>query len=227
MATPLRVASGGARYIKSLPKSRRQYGTAPMPDFIEPQLAKLVGEPPRGAEWVHEIKFDGPHTGARSAQPMCPQKSECLRLQHQFPEITQACAELPDCIIDGEVCAVDAEGMPSFAQLQRALSDGRTNKLVFFVFDLLWLKGDDKRPYDLETRKEQLGNILSELDIDRIRYVEHITSSGAQMFASACKMKLEGIVSKNGIGHIVPTAAAVGRTSNAVLGKRQSSAVGK
>ena len=117
--------------------------------------------------------------------------------------------------------------MPSFAQLQRALSDGRTNKLVFFVFDLLWLKGDDKRPYDLETRKEQLGNILSELDTDRVRYVEHITSSGAQMFASACKMKLEGIVSKHRDKPYRSDRAAIGRRSNAAQGKRQSSAVGK
>jgi ATP-dependent DNA ligase len=66
MAIPLRVASGStSAYLKSLPKSKRQYGTAPMPDFIEPQLAKLVAEPPKGSDWVHEIKFDSYRMQAR------------------------------------------------------------------------------------------------------------------------------------------------------------------
>ena len=87
MAAPLRVASGGARYIKSLPKSRRQYGTAPMPDFIEPQLAKLVGEPPRGAEWVHEIKFDGYRIQARVQRGQCVLRSRnALDYSTSFPK---------------------------------------------------------------------------------------------------------------------------------------------
>lgn len=198
MATPLRVASGGTRYSKSLPRSRRQYGTAPMPDFIEPQLAKLVSKPPRGADWIHEIKFDGYRIQGRVQNGQCSLRSRnAFDYSQKFREIASACAGLPDCIIDGEVCAVDAGGMPSFAKLQRALSDGRTGKLVYFVFDLMWLEGDDKRPYDLETRKKLLEPIIADLRSDRVRYVEDMTTSGAQLFASACKMKLEGIVSKH------------------------------
>ena len=59
MAAPLRIASGGSSYIKSLSKSRRQYGTAPMPDLVQFQLGQPVDEPPRGPDWVHEMKFDG------------------------------------------------------------------------------------------------------------------------------------------------------------------------
>src|SRR4051812_39589735 len=168
MATPLRVASGQSRYMKSLPKSRRQYGTAPMPDFIEPQLAKLVDEPPRGGEWVHEIKLDGYRIQARAQRRQCVLRSrKALDYSEKFPEITKACTGLPDCILDGEVCAVDSEGMPSFAKLQRALSEARTSKLVYFIFDLMWLNGEDKRPYDLETRKELLEQLVSELGSDR------------------------------------------------------------
>jgi bifunctional non-homologous end joining protein LigD len=188
MGGPLRIASDGSRYIKSLPKSRRQYGTAPMPDFIEPQLAKLVSEPPRGAGWVHEIKFDGYRIQARVEGGKCVLRSRSgLDYSGRFPEITQACADLPNCMIDGEVCALNGEGMPSFAKLQQALSKERTARLVYFVFDVMWLKGEDKRPYDLETRKKLLDGIISELQAERVRYVEHSTVSGAHMFASACK----------------------------------------
>jgi bifunctional non-homologous end joining protein LigD len=155
MATPLRVAPGSARYMKSLPKSRRQYGTAPMPDFIEPQLAKLVSEPPRGPAWVFEIKLDGYRVQARVKNGQCVLRSRSgLDYTSKFPEIAEACADLAHCIIDGKVCAVNKEGMPSFSGLQNAMSKGRTSKLVYFVFDLLWLNWEDKRPLRLRDQKE-------------------------------------------------------------------------
>src|SRR5438067_1942337 len=120
MATPLRVASDGSRYMKSLPKSQRQYGTAPMPDFVEPQLAKLVDEPPRGDKWVHELKYDGYRVQARKHSGKCVLRSRSgLNYSKKFPEIANACANLPDCIIDGEVCALDKNGVPDFAALQK------------------------------------------------------------------------------------------------------------
>src|SRR3954466_7557660 len=97
-ATPLRVGNAPLREV--LPKSRRQYGTAPMPDFIEPQLAKLVDEPPRGADWVHEIKLDGYRIQARVQGGRCVLRSrKGLDYSQKFPEIADACGELPDCII--------------------------------------------------------------------------------------------------------------------------------
>lgn len=199
MATPLRVASGSASaYLRSLPKSNRQYGTAPMPDFVEPQLAKLVDEPPRGEKWVHEIKFDGYRIQARIKAGKCTLRSRKANdYTATLPEIARSCADLPDCIIDGEVCAFDKEGMPSFSGLQRAMKEGRTVKLVYFVFDLLWQGREDKRPYALADRKAALAKLLRDLDSDRIRYVEHLDQSGATMFKSACRMRLEGIVSKD------------------------------
>lgn len=192
------MGTGNARYLKSLPKSKRQYGTAPMPDFIEPQLAKLVSEPPRGPGWVLEIKFDGYRIQARveSGQAKLWSRSG-LDYSDRFPEIGIAVETLPDCIIDGEVCALGKDGLPSFAGLQKALSTGRTASLVFYVFDLLWLKGDDKRSLDQETRKVLLERLLKEHSSPRVHYVEHITTNGAAMLESACRMKLEGIVAKN------------------------------
>src|SRR5690348_3554110 len=107
MATPLRVASGSASaYVKSLPKSRRQYGTAPMPDFIEPQLAKLVSEPPKGSGWLHEIKLDGYRMQARIARRRVEIRSRNGRdWTDRFQEIAIGLESFPDCILDGEICA--------------------------------------------------------------------------------------------------------------------------
>ena len=87
--------------------------------------------------------------------------------------------------------------MPSFALLQAALSEGRSDGLVFFAFDLLVEGKEDFRALPLTTRKERLKALLEEADAgDTIRYVEHFESTGNEVWLSACKMELEGIVSK-------------------------------
>jgi bifunctional non-homologous end joining protein LigD len=168
-----------------------------MPDYIDPQLCTLVDKVPRGDEWVHEIKLDGYRIQAKTLGVNTVLRSrKGLDWTHRFPEIANACNDLPDCIIDGEICAIDEHGMPSFSSLQNALSTKRTGKLVFFVFDLLFLGREDYRPYALETRKKVLAGLLNDLGESRIRYHEHHNSHGATMFKSACELKLEGIVSK-------------------------------
>jgi bifunctional non-homologous end joining protein LigD len=168
-----------------------------MPDFIEPQLAKLVSEPPKGSDWVHEIKFDGYRMQAHIRKGKATLRSrKGLDWTDRFREIVIGLEGLPDCIVDGEICALTPAGMPSFSGLQSALSSGRTSGLVFFLFDCLWLGRDDKRPYDLGTRKSILKKLLEEHENAKLRYVEHMETDGAQMFKSACQLKLEGIVSK-------------------------------
>jgi len=113
--------------------------------------------------------------------------------------IAQAGSALPDCIIDGEVVALDEKKAPSFAALQAALSDGAGARLIYYVFDLLFLKGEDLRALPLLSRKarlEELIGSLSERGRSTLRYVDHIAGGGAEVFASACRMELEGIISK-------------------------------
>ena len=98
-------------------------------------------------------------------------------------------------MIDGEVCALDHNGAPDFAALQAALSDGKTEPLIFFVFDLLFLDGEDLRPLPLSQRKARLGKLLKGANTS-LRYVEHFASGGEAVLQSACRMNLEGIVSK-------------------------------
>lgn len=181
---------------KSVPKSRRQYGAAPMPDFIDPQLCTLVDRTPRTG-WVHEVKFDGYRIQARIAGGETVLRSrKGLDWTHRFPEIAAACNGMPDCIIDGEICATNNKGLPDFVGLQHALSTKKTGQLVFYVFDLMYREREDMRMWPLSTRKTVLERLATDLGENRVHYVEHHDTDGQALFKSACKMKLEGIVSK-------------------------------
>ena len=98
-------------------------------------------------------------------------------------------------IADGEAVALDENGSPDFAGLQAALSSEKTDDLIFFAFDLLFTDGEDLRSAPLNDRKERLKALLGERS-ERIRYVEHFTDGGEAVLRSACRMSLEGIVSK-------------------------------
>jgi bifunctional non-homologous end joining protein LigD len=189
--------SQSLRTARLLPRSKRKYVGQAMLDYIEPQLCTLVDEVPKGEGWAHEIELDGYRMQARvSGVNTVLRSRQGLDWTQRFPEIANSCNELPDCIIDGEICATDEHGIPSFSGLQDALSNKRTGKLIFFVFDLLFLGMEDYRPYALETRKKVLADLLHDLGESRIKYHEHQHSYGATMFKSACELKLAGIVSK-------------------------------
>ena len=83
----------------------------------------------------------------------------------RFREIGQDGEALPDCLIDGEACALDHNGAPDFSSLQAALSDGKTDGLIFFAFDLLFANGEDIRRVPLGERKARLKKIISDTDI--------------------------------------------------------------
>ncbi len=173
-----------AKHVKSLPK------------FIAPQLTRLVEQPPSGANWVHEVKFDGYRLQLRvedGKARLLTRKG--LDWTNRFAAIAKVAGKLPDCIIDGEVCALDHNGAPDFAALQAALSDGKTEPLVFFAFDLLFADGEDLRLLPLLARKARLQKLLARHDL-HLRFVEHFTSGGDAVLLSACRMNLEGIVSK-------------------------------
>jgi bifunctional non-homologous end joining protein LigD len=169
-----------------------------MPEFVEPQLTRLVDEPPVGAIWVHEIKFDGYRMQLRVEKGRAVLRTrKALDWSHRFPEIVAEGRRLPDCVIDGEICALDDAGVPSFSGLQQALSDGRTEELIFFVFDLLFLEGADLRLEPLSVRKEALRRLIEKTKvIPHFRCVEHFATSGATFLESACRANLEGIISK-------------------------------
>ncbi|MBY5370220.1 DNA ligase D [Rhizobium leguminosarum] len=171
-----------------------------LPDFIAPQLCQTLERPPAGTGWIHEIKFDGYRIQMRVLDGEVTLKTrKGLDWTAKYPEIAAAASTLPDAIIDGEICALDDHGAPDFAALQAALSEGKTSELVYFAFDLLYEGGEDLRSLPLVERKARLQSLLSDVGSDpRIRFVEHFETGGDAVLRSACKLSLEGIISKQG-----------------------------
>jgi len=168
-----------------------------LPDFIAPQLARLVQNPPKTGNWVHEVKFDGYRLQMRVEKGRARLRTrKGLDWTAKFPEIAQDGGALPDCIVDGEICAVNDEGATDFGALQMALSDGETGRLVFFLFDCLFAGGRDLRKLPLTARKEILETMLKRVKSRRLRFVPHFTQHGDAMLEAACKMDMEGIISK-------------------------------
>jgi bifunctional non-homologous end joining protein LigD len=169
-----------------------------MPDFIAPQLCKTLTRPPAGEGWIHEIKFDGYRIQMRVENGEVTLKTrKGLDWTAKWPAIVEAASALPDCIIDGEICALDENGAPDFAALQAALSEGKTHELVFFAFDLLFAADEDLRGLPLTMRKTRLEALLVDAGEDPLlRFVEHFETGGDAVLKSACRLSLEGIVSK-------------------------------
>jgi bifunctional non-homologous end joining protein LigD len=178
-------------------KPRRSAGTT---GYIQPQLCELVTEPPDGRQWVHEPKLDGyrMQMHVRGGKTIFYSRNG-LDWTGRFPEIAKACEALDDCIIDGEVCAVDKDGLPSFAGLTDALTAKKTAGLVYYVFDIMESGGVIIMPETLRERKALLKKVIKILkgsDRKKLAYVDHKSGDGKAMRKAACEMKLEGIVSK-------------------------------
>ncbi len=179
---------------------RSRKSAAKVPDFIEPELCKLVEQPPSGDEWAHEAKLDGYRMQLRVADHEATLKTrKGLDWTGKFQPIADLAAKLPDCIIDGEVAALDANGAPDFSALQAALSEGNVDDLVLFAFDLLHLADKDLREQPLRERKALLKKLLASQRLrstSLIRYVDHFEAPANAVLESACRMNLEGIISK-------------------------------
>lgn len=171
-----------------------------IPPFVAPQLAKLVDRPPGGDGWGHELKLDGYRLQLRVEGGAATLKTrKGLDWTDKFPEVAKTAESLPDCMIDGEVCALNERRVPDFAALQGALADENTEKLVFFTFDMLFAEHEDLRGLPLTGRKARLKEVLESQPAkatDRIRYLDHFVTDGDAVLKSACEIDMEGIVSK-------------------------------
>jgi bifunctional non-homologous end joining protein LigD len=168
------------------------------PKWIKPQLTRLVEEAPAGDGWLHEIKFDGYRMHARieGAQAKLLTRTG-LDWSHRYSRTIDALRSLnvKSAYIDGELCALNADGVPVFSQLQAAMDEGRTDQLVFFAFDLLFLNGESMAQLPLTKRKEGLQRLFKK-EVNGLRYTDHVAGNGPQFRAQACKLGLEGAVSK-------------------------------
>ncbi len=173
---------------------------AAMPEFVAPQLCISVDRPTSAQGWCHEIKFDGYRVQLRVEGGEATLKTrKGLDWTGKFAAIAREGSSLPDALVDGEIVALDPHGAPDFSMLQAALSDGQTDNLIFYAFDLLFAGGEDLRSLPLGERKARLKRLLAaraKSETKPIRYVEHFESGGDAIFQSACQLSLEGIVSK-------------------------------
>jgi bifunctional non-homologous end joining protein LigD len=178
------------RLLKGLPSAK--------PRFIEPMKARLVDEPPKHGNWLYELKFDGIR-----AIPIKNDRKVSLisrngnKLDARFPEIVEAVKNLPvrECVIDGEVVALDEDGRSSFQLLQGLEMEGRKAPLLFYVFDLLQLDGKSLLGLPLEQRKQVLAKICENVG-DPIRYSGEISGDVKSLLAEVKRRGLEGLIGK-------------------------------
>jgi bifunctional non-homologous end joining protein LigD len=163
--------------------------------FIAPCLPTKTDKLPSGSQWLHEIKHDGFRIIARKDGSRVRLYSRPGNdLTSRFPLIVDALSRLRSrsCIIDGEAVACDDNGVASFDRIRYRRHD---NSTFLYAFDLIELNGDDMRRDPLEVRKATLRSMLAKAGLG-LRFNEHLEGDGPTVFAHACKMGLEGIVSK-------------------------------
>ena len=185
--------------------SRRGRSTKPIvdlpsakPRFIQPMKPRLLEKPPSAGDWMYELKFDG----IRAITVKIDKKVSLLsrnenELARRFPEIVEAIKNLParECVMDGEVVALDDEGRSSFQLLQALEMEGRKSPVRFYVFDLLQLDGKGLIKLSLSQRKDLLEKLCENIG-DPIRFSGEIGSDATQLLAEVKRRGLEGLIGK-------------------------------
>jgi len=175
---------------------------ASIPTHISPQLATRAEKPPKGDEWLHEIKFDGYRAIAFIDDGAIRLVTRTgIDWTKRYGDLCQAFAALRcrQAVIDGEVVVLNDRGVSHIAALQQALSEGAASKLVFYAFDLLYLDGWDLQKVPLLKRKNLLARLLAGNVTGRsaIQFSDHVRGDGMGLYERASELGLEGIVSKN------------------------------
>jgi len=189
------------------PASLKGAMKAAMPTAITPMKAALAETPPRGGEWLFEVKWDG-------VRAICFIENEAVRLvsrtghscEKQYPELSVIPHYIgaSQAILDGEIAALDEKGVARFELIQPRIAQSdpnsvshmaRSRPVVYFAFDLLYLNGYDLRQAPLVERKQLLESILAPTGV--LRYSEHFPGAGAAMLQAAKETGIEGLVAKH------------------------------
>lgn len=187
--------------VVSLPDPSKVKGAkkAPLTDFVEPTLATLMTAPPAGERWIHEIKFDGYRLQARieAGRVKLLTRSGLDWTKKFGKEVVAGLQALPfgTALIDGELVVETGSGASDFSALQADLSAGRSDRFSFYVFDLLYLDGFDLRALPLIERKTMLEQVVG-AEWGIIRYSSHFDENGGLVLRHACRLSLEGVISK-------------------------------
>jgi bifunctional non-homologous end joining protein LigD len=175
--------------LKGLPKAK--------PRFIDPMKARLVDSPPVG-NWGYELKFDGFRVCAvKNGSKINLVSRNGNELGNRFPDVVKALKDFPpdDCVLDGEVVALDDEGRSSFQLLQGLEMEGHNAPIVFYVFDVMQLNGRSLMELPLTARKEVLAKICDGVG-DPIRYSGEIGGDATKLLKEVQRRGLEGLIGK-------------------------------
>src|SRR5260370_6763107 len=194
-----------SRLVNHRNGSRRGRSTKPIvdlpsakPRFIQPMKPRLLEKPPTAGDWMYELKFDGIRAIAvkidKKVSLLSRNENELVR---RFPEIVEAIKSLParECVMDGEVVALDDDGRSSFQLLQALELEERKSPVRSYVFDLLQLDGKSLIKLPLGQRKELLAK-LCEGVADPIRFSGEIGSDATKLLAEVKRRGLEGLIGK-------------------------------
>jgi bifunctional non-homologous end joining protein LigD len=182
---------------KARSAARRAAPRHATPKFVAPQLATLDTAPPEGDGWLHEVKFDGYRiiTVIKGGKVQLWTRNQ-KNWTHKYQRIADDLAKLKltDAVLDGELVALNATGKESFSMMSAAAED-ESVPLVYYLFDLLNLEGEDLTDLPLIERKARLEKLLKKAP-KGIRYSSHIDGDGGKVIASACRLDMEGVISK-------------------------------
>jgi bifunctional non-homologous end joining protein LigD len=175
----------------------RHGATVRLPTFVAPQLAHLEDRPPEGPGWIHEIKYDGYRLLAAIAPDRVKLYTRSgLDWTEKFSALVPAFQKLNvTALIDGEAIVQDEHGLSRFGLLQQALSDGDSAQMRYVAFDLLSLDGEDLRAKPLIERKAILKKLMKNAKTPLL-YSDHLAGDAKHAHGEACRLKLEGLVSK-------------------------------
>jgi len=180
---------------------------AAMPAALEPMLATLVDKPPRGDQWLYEVKWDGIRAIAYLDREEVRITSRSgLRCERQYPELAvmphQVAAQ--QAILDGEIAVLDEKGVSRFHLIQPRIANAdpnsiahlaRSTPVVYFAFDLLYLDGYDLRGVSLAQRRELLQTVVTPGGVLRVSDV--FPGAGEHLLEAARALGLEGVVAKH------------------------------
>ena len=182
----------------SLPKEQLAKLPAGKARFIPPMKPKLLERPPTDGDWVYELKFDGIRLIAvKNGKKVNLISRNENELSGRFPEVVEAVRLLPiaDCVIDGEVVALDEKGGSSFQLLQAREMEGRQSPIYYYVFDLLQAAGKNLIRLPLESRKQLLSSICEDA-AESIRFSGEIGGDPQALLREVKRLGLEGVIGK-------------------------------
>jgi bifunctional non-homologous end joining protein LigD len=176
---------------KGMTSGRRSVGA---PDFVPPMRALLVNKLPVGPEWMYEVKWDGYRAlAAKHGDNVRLLSLKNKDLATTFPAVVAAVKTIQagTVLLDGEIVAVNSEGLPSFQALQ-SRGGGRWH-ILYYAFDLLSVEGEDLKALPLEKRKEKLKTVLRGSDV---RLSDELPGTPADIVPTLKAAQIEGVIAK-------------------------------